>query len=380
MSQNVTERTGFRRNWPYVAVAALTLITLMGTINAGENQADRRHIDAIAVAIALICPLSLLLLRRAAPVVLAIVLTLTVIYMARDYPYGPVVVSSGIALAGNIVRGNRIVGWIGGGILYTALLATIHLLRNEEWSWPAAFGVAAWVLLLLVLGEFIRVRVERAAASRRARAETQRRQANEERLRIARELHDVVAHHMSLINVQAGVALHLIEREPERIAPALETIKSSSKEALGDLRSLIDLLREHDDPAPRQPLTRLRSLEPLIERSAHAGLTVSQNVSGTERPLPAAAETAAHRIIQEAITNVVRHADADRASINLDYGSAMVTLRIDDNGHADPAQLYWGNGLRGMQERAESCGGNLQVLRAPSGGLRVEVTIRTEPS
>ncbi|MDN5856460.1 MAG: histidine kinase, partial [Actinomycetia bacterium] len=140
------------------------------------------------------------------------------------------------------------------------------------------------------------------------------------------------------------------------------------------------LLRERDEPAPRQPLTRLRSLEPLIDRSANAGLTVSEHVTGTARPLPAAAEQSIHRIIQEAITNVVRHAEADRASINLDYGSGMVTLHIDDNGSVDPTDLQWGNGLRGMHERAESCDGSLRTLRAPSGGLRIEVTVRTETS
>ena len=380
VSQDVTPRTGIRRIWPYIAVGVLTFVTVMGTIHGGADQTGRREVDALAIIIAFACPLSLLFLRRSALAVLAVALSLTVVYLARDYPYGPITASAGIALLGNVVRGNRVAAWIGGGVLYAALLLTIHVLRGEDWSWPAAFGVAAWVLLLLVVGEFVRVRVERTMASRRARAEAERRQANEERLRIARELHDVVAHHMSLINVQAGVALHLIEREPERIVPALETIKSSSKEALGDLRSLIDLLREHDEPAPRQPLARLRSLEPLIERSAHAGLTVTENITGTPRPLPAAAEQALHRIAQEAITNIVRHAQADRASINLDYGSNVVTLRIDDNGNGDPDGLQWGNGLRGMHERAASCDGSLRTLRAPSGGLRIEVTIRTEIS
>ncbi|UPK74074.1 sensor histidine kinase [Nocardioidaceae bacterium SCSIO 66511] len=378
MSQTATERSAVRKYWPYAAVAVLTFVTLMGTIHSGAGQPHSRDVDALAVVIALACPLSLLLLPRYPTAVLGLVLALSGVYLALDYPYGPILVSAGITLIGNVVRGNRIVGWVGGAVLYAVLVITAHVLGDEDWSWPAAFGVAAWVLLLLVIGEFIRVRLERSAASRHARAETERRRANEERLRIARELHDVVAHHMSLINVQAGVALHLIDREPERIAPALETIKASSKEALGDLRSLIDVLREHEEAAPRQPLARFRSLDTLIDRSAHAGLTVSEHVSGTERPLPAAVETAAHRIIQEAITNVVRHADADRASVSLDYGADMLTVRIDDNGHVDPDQLTWGNGLRGMQERASSLGGTLDVTKAPAGGIRISVALRTD--
>lgn len=378
MSQDAAGPLPGRRHWwQYVAVGVLTLVTLMGTIHGGAGTAGRTDVDALAIAIALVCPLSLLLLRWRPVLVLGVVVTLCVVYLVREYPYGPVIFSLVVVLIGNLVLGKRMPAWIAGGIAYVGLLGSIRLLR-DEWSWQAALGLAAWVLLVLLLGEFIRVRVERVAASREARAETERRQANEERLRIARELHDVVAHHMSLINVQAGVALHLIEREPERVAPALETIKNSSKEALGDLRSLIDVLRESDEAAPRQPAATLRSLDPLIERSAHAGLTVRQNVTGTPRPLPSAVEMAAHRIIQEAITNVVRHADADRAAIDLDYGTDMLTLRVDDNGHVDPARLQWGNGLRGMQERASTLGGDLEVGRAPAGGVRVQVTLRTD--
>ncbi|MGH3357811.1 MAG: sensor histidine kinase, partial [Nocardioidaceae bacterium] len=283
MSHDVTGRTGGRHWWPYVAVGILLFLTLMGTIHGGAGTEGRREVDALAVVIAAVCPLSLLLLWRYPLAALGIVVSLTLLYMVREYPYGPIVASLAIVLIGNIVRGYRLAAWVAGVVAYFGLMATIHLARDEPWSWPAAFGVAAWVLLILLIGEFVRVRVERSAASRQARAETERRQANEERLRIARELHDVVAHHMSLINVQAGVALHLIEREPERLAPALETIKASSKEALGDLRSLIDVLRDRDEAAPRQPALTLRSLEPLIERSAHAGLAVRQNVTGTAR-------------------------------------------------------------------------------------------------
>jgi signal transduction histidine kinase len=232
--------------------------------------------------------------------------------------------------------------------------------------------------VVLALAEVVRVRAERAASFRQAAQERRRRQAGEERLRIAQELHDVVAHHLSLINVQAGVALHLAERRPENVEPALRAIKDASGEALGELRSLIDVLRD-DAPAPRAPAPTLASLDDIVERSTHAGLQVTKTVEGQSRPLPAAVELAAYRVVQEAITNVVRHAQARRAVVALGYGADRLTVRVDDDGRAGvgEAQLEQGNGLRGMHERAAALGGTLAVGASPIGGLRVELTLPT---
>ena len=206
---------------------------------------------------------------------------------------------------------------------------------DEPWSWGQFLGVCAWSLVLLSAGEVIRVRRERAQSARRIRVETERRQANEERLRIARELHDVVAHHMSLINVQAGVALHLVDRKPEQAQTALMAIKDASKEALVELRALVGVLRDETEAAPRFPASMLDSLDDLVERSAHAGLTVHKVVEGDVRP--AARRRSSSRrsaIVQEAITNVVRHSGAQRADVRLDYGADVLSVRIDDAGSA----------------------------------------------
>ena len=157
--------------------------------------------------------------------------------------------------------------------------------------------------------------------ARRTRAERARRQVGEERLRIARELHDVVAHHMSLINVQAGVALHLVDRKPEQVETALATIKDASKEALIELRALIGVLRADGEDGPAACRSRrLASLDDLVGRTRQAGVELQARVEGDTSGLPAAVELAAYRIIQEAVTNIVRHSGARSATCRVVVG------------------------------------------------------------
>jgi signal transduction histidine kinase len=198
--------------------------------------------------------------------VLWFVAAVTLGYLLRGYAYGPVIISLVVALFAAVVRGHRTAAWLAAGFVYVGHFALRPLFGDEGWSWGQALGVGAWALVILIAGEVARVRIERAAAARQARAETERRLANEERLRIARELHDVVAHHMSLINVQAGVALHLVDRRPEQAQTALAAIKDASKEALAELRSLVGVLRDESEAAPRRPASMLDSLDGLVEQ------------------------------------------------------------------------------------------------------------------
>jgi signal transduction histidine kinase len=230
--------------------------------------------------------------------------------------------------------------------------------------------------LALTFNEMLaRLEQERRESTRRVLA------AHEsERLRIAQELHDVVAHHMSLINVQAGVALHLSENQrPEQVEPALRAIKDASKEALTELRSLIDVLRADGAPAPRAPQATLAGLDDIVERSGHAGLAITKTVTGRPRVLPAALELAAYRIVQEAVTNIVRHAHASRATVDVDYGDSVLTVRIEDDGTGARSvqNLKEGNGIGGMRERARALGGELEVQASELSGLRVEAHIPT---
>src|SRR6185312_3774642 len=194
--------------------------------------------------------------------------------------------------------------------------------------------------VLFVIGEATRVRSAHFAELMRARAESERaiaeqekargehrrRQASEERLRIARELHDVLGHHLSLINVQAGVGLHLMDNHPEQAREALTAIKTASAEALREVRAVLGVLRPEEEAAPRQPPL---GLDRLGELTADAGLPVTVTTAGRPRPLPAEVDRAAYRIVQEALTNVRKHAAAGAtARVATEYTPAAVRLSV----------------------------------------------------
>jgi signal transduction histidine kinase len=215
------------------------------------------------------------------------------------------------------------------------------------------------------------------AAQEHSRAEQQRRQASEERLRIARELHDVLGHHLSLINVQAGVGLHLMDSRPEQAREALTAIKTASAEALREVRAVLGVLRPEEEAAPRAPAP---GLDRLADLTAEAGLPVAVRVRGTARPLPAEVDRAAYRIVQEALTNVRRHAgSAVTATVTIGYGNGDVTVRVDDNGQgadgADATEPPPGGGIAGMRARAVALGGDLTAEPRAEGGFRVEARL-----
>ncbi len=211
--------------------------------------------------------------------------------------------------------------------------------------------------------------------------EDARRRVDEERLRIARELHDVVAHTMATINVQAGAASHVLSTRPEAAAEALQAIKAASKEGLRELRAILNVLRQADDADPTQPAPGTAQLETLVAGARQAGLETTLTVTGKPSPLPAAVDLAAYRIVQESLTNAIRHAGPAAAAVSLSYRDDELRIDVADtgSGHRGPAGPVAegtvsegaGHGLAGMRERAAAVGGSVVTGPSPGGGYRV---------
>jgi signal transduction histidine kinase len=280
------------------------------------------------------------------------------------------------------------------GKRYSAWLALTLSFAWVIWLAPLAYGysfpratdalaLAGWELAVAIAAEATRIRAERAAATRESRQLDQRRQRSEERLRVARDLHDVVGHNISLINVQASMGLDLLDSQPEQARAALSAIKSASKEALEELRTMLTTLRGDDDVAPRSPAPGLARLPELIELTRAAGLGVEVEVAGTAPPLPAAVQLAAYRIIQESLTNVARHAGRARVTVRVTYEDATVHVQIDDDGKPRSgvsSAIGSGSGITGMRERATALGGNLSAGFRNGGGFRVSARLPFGPA
>ncbi|HEX3750770.1 MAG TPA: sensor histidine kinase [Streptosporangiaceae bacterium] len=217
---------------------------------------------------------------------------------------------------------------------------------------------------------------QRADEAERTRDEVARRRAVEERLRIARELHDSLTHSISVIQVQAGVAEHLARKRGEEVPPALQAIAEAGADAARELRATLSVLRSTEDSDG----SGLGQLENLVARARSAGLPVTVTVSGAERPLPPEVDQAAYRIVQEALTNVSRHAGQAHTSVRLQYSPGALTVQVDDEGRdqggsSDARTASPGLGLLGMRERVSALGGRLHAGPRDSGGFRVQAEL-----
>ncbi|MER6996120.1 histidine kinase [Streptomyces sp. NPDC000410] len=369
---------------PWRSTLVLAVFVTVGSSFAARGQ-DREPLDAFARTLLLAGP-ACLLLRRSYPVAALFGATATaLIYLGAGYPYGPVFVTVAVGVFSAIVAGHRQAAWWALGMLWAGHLLIGHWLYRylpPGDDMPAPWGTelltAAWIVAILAAAELARVRREQWAREREERKTAEKRRADEERLRIARELHDVLAHSMSVINVQAGVGLALLDSDPEQARTALTTIKAASKEALGEVRQVLDTLRAPGD-APRTPAPGLDRLPELADQAAAAGLTVEVTTDGERAALPPGADLAAFRIVQEALTNVVRHSGSRTARVRIGYAPGRLDLRVDDDGPATGAEQGGsGNGLAGMRERAAALGGRIEAGTRPDGGFRVHAELPLE--
>ena len=357
--------------------AALVVVLTVATYFISRYHGDHRPFDAGAIALVIASAGALVLRRRYPVAVLAVVFGTTLVYFLLGYANGPIWLALLIAYYTATTRGHRLAAGIAAVAGFAIFPWLNYLLRGGRApSLAALAALAAWLLVVLGAGEAVRIRRERAAAAARIREEETRLQASEERLRMARELHDSLGHYLSVINVQSAVALNLNQQLPGQVQAALGAVKQASKEALRELRSVLDILRQDGEPAPRSPASTLARLGELVSQVSAPGLEVRTETAGAARPLPFGVDVAAYRIVQEALTNVARHAGPATATVHVTYGDEDVTVQVDDDGRrgARPHPAG-GSGIAGMRERVAALGGDFYAGPRRGGGFRVRARL-----
>lgn len=331
------------------------------------------------ILIMLVGPVALIAARRFPGPVVAVVAAAAATAMLLGRPDWPPYIALAFALVSAIVRGARAWAWISVGAAWiVTLLAAISF--GITWQPPRIAGVTLGILIAFGIGEGIRTRRERAEGFRKVVAQRRMNEMQAERVRLARELHDVLAHSLSQINVQAGVGLHLMESQPQKAADALASIKLTSKTALDEVRSVLGVLRADGDPgAPLVPEPDLSRLPGLAASVTEQGVMVTLSDTITVPP-SSATQLAIYRIVQESLTNVLRHAKATTVAVTLTEERGEYLVTILDNGTGTPRDDGSGRGLLGMRERAELLGGRFTAGRHANGGFEVSVRVpKTEP-
>jgi signal transduction histidine kinase len=387
-----------------VLAVVVTVLLLLGSYGEGHpsNPADRIQFRGHAVpdpgpALLLVAVACLVLAwRHRAPVTVLIVSTAAVtVYSLLGFVNGAVLLAPVIALY-TVATEVSVRRAITAAVLTLGILLTATAANNPFGHISGgAFDIIPFVVAAALFAGIAVANRRAYAASVRDRAEQDaRRRLDEERLRIARELHDVVAHTMATINVQAGVAAHVLSTRPEAAAESLQAIKTASKEGLRELRAILNVLRQADDADPTQPAPGTAQLASLIDGARRAGLETTFRVTGEPVPLPAAVDLAAYRIVQESLTNTIRHAGPATAAVWLGYHHDELRVEVTDTGRgpaparttaaaslatatglsggqAGAAGPGGGHGLAGMRERAASVGGTVETGPGPAGGFRV---------
>ena len=379
-----------RLRWGWPADIAMVVVIGVGQILATSlfarhHGGDARSLNGLGYVM-LGATAAILPLRRRWPVqTLVFVFSVTLGYELLDFPGGPVWAPLIITFGTALVAGHRLAAYLTLAAGYAAFMWLPNAVNGRSPpALSAVIGLAAWLLALAAISELVRnrravqqARRDRALEAQHSRDEQVRRQASEERLRIARELHDVLAHSISMINVQAGVGLELLDTRPDQARSALGAIKEASKDALVEVQAVLGSLRQAGEHEPRTPVPRLADVANLARGAEAAGLTVRVHTVGQPVQLPAGVDLAGYRIVQEALTNVVRHAGATTATVRLDYRPEELGVQVDDDGsgNADGATANGGNGIAGMRERADALGGRLTAGARPAGGYRVRATL-----
>jgi signal transduction histidine kinase len=352
----------------WLTAVGVAAVAVVGSFGAAGGQPDRRGLDAVAIGLLLVGPAALALRDRWPVGAVVASMAAACVFIGRGHPFGPIFLSVVVALFSAVQARRRVQTWVAAAVGYLAFFVALRLdPRAEDVGWVHWALVAGWLVVVLAVSDVVRVQRDQAEERARAAEEEHQRRVGEQRLGLAQELHDVLAHNISLINVQASVALHLLDDQPERARPALTAIKDASHESLHELRTALDTLRRGEE-APRAPAPRLADLDELIDGVRASGLDVRIERPNEMPPLPEAVELAAYRIVQEALTNVTRHASARTVTVRVAHDDGA-TVEVIDDGVGGTAPV--GNGIIGMRERAAALGGTVETGPRTGGGFRV---------
>ncbi|EXG79664.1 sensor histidine kinase [Cryptosporangium arvum] len=339
------------RAFDALLAVVLTALSLAVAGQLGHVQPEAQPVDAIGYALTAIACLALVARRWFPAVTLAVTTATVSTYLIAGYPYGPVLIAVAIATYTVVLRYPVRRAVLISGAAMLVLLG--HLVFSESLL-PGLLPGSAWIVVPFAVGSAVKLNRQAAAA------EAQR-AADDERLRVAQEVHDVVGHGLAAITMQADIALHLLPTKPSQAEAALTAISATSREALDELRATLEILRD------RAPLAGLARLDALTDRITASGTLVRTIVTGEVRPLPRAVDLVAYRIVQESLTNVLRHAGPATATVRVGYGPDSVRIEVADTGPGGP--FTEGHGIAGMRERVTSVGGTLAV--SGSDGFRV---------
>jgi signal transduction histidine kinase len=381
---------------PWLAIAVLAGCTALGAlaISAAHTPAPGQRIPIVMAACGLIVAL-----RRWPSPLLAITAAAVALVMTTGGASLPFGVLLGVAVylaASRLPRRTSIraavsvAAVLGAGLLYSALAVPHSALVLEAVAGYAPL-VAGWFVgdSVAARRRYVAGLAEQAEREHAAEAERAGQEVREERVRIAHELHDVVAHTLAVITVQAGVGRRLMDKRPEEASAALESIETIGRTAQDELRVVLGLLRHEEAAAALAPAPKLVDLKELADNVRISGTPVELRTSGTDRPLSPALELSVYRVAQEALTNVVKHAPGARARVDLAVSPGLVRLEVaDDGGPAqrppgdgqEPAGPGTGHGIVGMRERVTAFGGRLVAEPLPGRGFRVLAEIPVEAS
>ncbi|MGH4034266.1 sensor histidine kinase [Actinomycetota bacterium Odt1-20B] len=368
-----------------IAVALTTVAVLLGQESVKQGWPA---LDAKGYALVALVNLPVVLRSRAPVAVLLAVHLVCAVYITAGY--WPVVNTFGPMLAVYTVASLRPlrIALPGAGLM-CAVWIYAGLVSEDSVMASVVGQAVGFSLVLLRFGYVARQSTELARQLKREQDERARREVAEERGRIARELHDVVAHHMSVISVQAGLATFVFSSDPKTARSALGTIAGTSGEALEELRRMLRVLRAQDEASvagaggggePDAPMPGLARLDEMVERVRAGGVPVELTVVGEERPLAPGVELCAYRVVQEALTNVMKHAPGAGAAVRLHYRRHHLEVAVTDDGKGvNPARVRTGSGhgLIGMRERAKLYGGTISIGPRDEGGFAVRLTLPT---